>query len=164
MVHWHKQKCFFLLEKEKCLFGCSSHPWNMTESEVKISFDKVVVHLFSDSMSLVTHYEVTPWFVPSRESLQNLSCPDCWKLLSKTPSDIFLSSFAASNWRLWIWVHGFLLLLKCSSLQQELKCLWLQCSWNLVWNNWIGCRLEVIIMQLISQCFAKKNSKISLVF
>ena len=72
----------------------------MTESEVKISFDKVVVHLFSDSMSLVTHYEVTPWFVPSRESLQNLTCPDCWKLLSKTPSNIFFSSFAASNWRL----------------------------------------------------------------
>ena len=36
---------------------------------VEISFDKVVGHLFSDSMSLVTH-EVPPWLTLSREILQ----------------------------------------------------------------------------------------------
>ena len=28
----------------------------------------------------------------------NLTCPDRWKSLTQTPSNIFLSSVAASNW------------------------------------------------------------------
>ena len=41
----------------------------------------------------------------------------------------------------------FLLPLRWSSLQQELKFLCLQCSWNLVWNKWIGHMLKVITTQ-----------------
>ena len=36
---------------------------------VEISFDKVVSHLFSDSMSLVTH-EAAPWLASSGEILE----------------------------------------------------------------------------------------------
>ena len=38
-------------------------------SVVKENFDKVVGHLFIDSMSLVTQ-KVPPWLVPSREIFQ----------------------------------------------------------------------------------------------
>ena len=41
----------------------------------KISFNKVVGHLFSDPMSLVI-YEVPPWLVLSGEFFKNLTCPD----------------------------------------------------------------------------------------
>ena len=65
-------------------------------SVVKENFDKVVGHLFIDSMSLVTQ-EVPPWLVPSCE-ISNLTCSGHLKLPSQTPSSIFLSSVTASNW------------------------------------------------------------------
>ena len=151
---------------------------------IEISFDKVVSHLFSDSMSLVIH-EAPPWLAPSGWILKIgpvlIAGNRCLKLLQR----FILSSVAASNWWLWIWFHGkmclknisqSLLSLRCSSLEQELECLCLQCSWKLVWNNWIGHMFEVIIMQLTfylvnflthlvaPDVLSSRNSKISLVF
>ena len=55
---------------------------------VEIRFDKVVGHLFIDSVSLVTH-EVPPVDTEQR-NFANLTCSDHSKLLSQTPSNIFL--------------------------------------------------------------------------
>ena len=55
---------------------------------VEISFDKVVGHLLIDSMSLSDE----------RRNFANLTSSNRLKLLSQTPSNIFLSSVAASNW------------------------------------------------------------------
>ena len=138
----------------------------------------MVGHSVSDSLSLVTH-KAPPWLEASREILiispvQILG--DCYLTLLQK----FISgSVAPSNWWLWIWIHGKMctkniaqswLPLQCSSLQQELKCLCLQCRWKLVCNNWIGHMLEVIIMQLTwtrliaPDVLPIRNSKISLVF
>ena len=106
-------------------------------------------------MSLVTH-KVPAWLAPSDEILQIWPvqiAPNCYHRLFQK---FFLSSVTVSNWWLWIWVHRkmytkniwqFLLPWRCSSLQQELKFLCLQCIWNLVWNNWIGRMLEVILLK-----------------
>ena len=59
-----------------------------TSSLVQISFGKVLSHLFSDPMNLVTH-EAPTWLAPSGEIFSNLTCPDCWRSLSQTPSEIY---------------------------------------------------------------------------
>ena len=62
---------------------------------VEISFDKVVGHWFSDPMSLVTHEVHHGWH----------QADTVWKFHLSRSLEI-LSSFTASNWWLWIWVHG----------------------------------------------------------
>ena len=110
----------------------------------------MIGHLFSDSMSLVTH-EAPPWLVLSGEILQ------IW------PTNLTYQIAGSSSLQ-------SLLPWRCSSLQQELRCFCLQCSWNLVWNNWIGHMLEVIIMQLTwtfliaAEVFPRRNTKISMAF
>ena len=138
----------------------------------------MVGHSVSDSMSLVTH-KGPSWLEASREILKIWRVQIVGNCHLRLLQKFILSSFAVSNWWLWIWVHGKMctkniaqsrLPLQCSSLQQELKCLCLQCRWNLVCNNWIGLMLEVIIMQLTWTCLIapdvlpRRNSKISLVF
>ena len=147
--------------------------WNKG-SVVKISFDEVVGHLFTDSISLVNHKEPA-WLVLNGEILKiwpvQITRNRYLRLLQK----IFLSSVAASNWWLGTWVHGKMCTkdispLRCSSLQQELKFLCLQCSWNLVWNNWMGHMFEAVTMQLTCtgliapDVLLRRNSKFSLVF
>ena len=78
--------------------------WNKV-SVVKISFDEVVGHLFTDSISLVNHKEPA-WLVLNGEILKiwpvQITRNRYLRLLQK----IFLSSVAASNWWLGTWVHG----------------------------------------------------------
>ena len=118
--------------------------YNRGQPVVKISF-RVVSHFFSDSMNLVIH-EMPPvgtkWM-----NFETLTCPDCWKSLSETPSEIYFKHFIHFLFVFNI-VETFSVSLRCSFLQQELKYLCLQCSWKLAWNNWIGHMLAFVIMQL----------------
>ena len=43
-----------------------------------------------------------------RRNFTNFTCSGHSKSLSQTPSNIFLSSTAAANWWLWIWLHGIM--------------------------------------------------------
>ena len=70
---------------------------------VEISFDKVVSHLFSDSMSLVTH-KAPPWLALSRDILKIWPVQITGNCYLRFLQRFVLSSFAASNWWLWIWV------------------------------------------------------------
>ena len=143
---------------------------------VEISFDKVVGHWFSDPMSLVTHEVHHGWhqadtvwkFHLSRSLEISDSLKDLFQVVSlHQTGDCESGSMvkcACKN------IAQSLLHLRCSSLQQELKCLCLQCSWKLVWNNWIEHILEVIIMQLTwtrlisPDVLLRANPEISLIF
>ena len=78
--------------------------WNKG-SVVKISFDKVVGHLFTDSISLVNHKEPA-WLVLNGEILEIWPVPITRNRYLRLLQKIFLSSVAASNWWLGTWVHG----------------------------------------------------------
>ena len=67
-------------------------PYLVMNSAVEISFDQVVGHLIIHCMSLMVHKVGAEW-----RNFANLTCSDCSKLLSQTPSKIFLSSVTASN-------------------------------------------------------------------
>ena len=57
-------------------------------------------------------------------------------------------------------LHSLCCIFRCSSLQQELKCLCLQCSWKLVWKNWRGHMFKVITMQLTWTCLIAPCSRL----
>ena len=66
-------------------------------SMVEISFDKVVSHLFIDSMSLVAH-GVPPWLVASGEILKIQPVQIAGSCNLKLLQRFILSSVTASNW------------------------------------------------------------------
>ena len=73
----------------------------------------------------------------------NWTCPDHWKLLSQTLSNIFLSSFATSNW--WVWIF---------CVHSEM------CTKN-IFKSLLPLRLSRCLPSMISydcsRCFAEKK-------
>ena len=141
---------------------------------VEKSFDKLVGHLLIDSMSLVTH-EVPQLLVPSSKILQIWPVQIVQNRYLRLLQIYFLSNVAASNcWLVnlgpWLNVHRIHFTVSVGFnvffFGRRIKILCLQCSWKLVWNNWIGPHAwsyhhAVKLDRLdCSQCFTDKKLKI----